>query len=315
MVTYQRRVETVCLRTTTFWGLLSHPSAKWRVLARRFNSRQGPFRIEGKVIYSTAQVFLPIGLLWWREGAGHRMSVQGWVTQGIPRTFLFALAWDLLVAAQSLLLNLQRIKIPSECCPNPLSVTPSWLCGKSSTWRQYWSASCTLILNTTLRLVSKPWKATCHSRVSEVYSWCVGKCMISPSCIIPRIRKCDRPGVLQGPCLCCDTGADELVNWEGKQALHLDDSLGAGRGSQVEAQQVGMSSFTLARTETSTGGEGTAMEGAGLFYLGVVPERMNFSLRALKMGRKGKCHCGKMFFHNSWGSWHPSENWLYNKHA
>lgn len=191
MVTYQRRVESVCLHTTTCWGLLSHPSAKWRVLARRFNSRQGPFRIEGKVIHSTAQVFLPIGLLWWREGAGHRMSVQGWVTQGTPRTFLFALAWDLLVAAQSLLLNLQRIKIPSECCPNPLSVTPSWLCGKSSTWSHYWSASCTLILNTTLRLVSKPWKATCHSCISEVYSWCVGKCMTSPSCIIPRIRKCD----------------------------------------------------------------------------------------------------------------------------
>lgn len=230
MVNYQRRVESMCLCTTSCWGLLSHPSAKWRVLTRRFNSRQGPFRIKGKVIHSTAQVFLPAGLVWQHEGAGRLVSVQGLVTRRTPRTFLFVLAWDLLVAAQSLLSNWQRINILSESCHSPLSVTPSWLCGKSSTWSQYWSASCTLNLNTTLWLVSKIQKAACHSHVSEGSCWCVGKCMISPSCIIPCVRKCDGPGELQGPCVCCDMGADELVSWEGKQALHLDDSLGIGRG-------------------------------------------------------------------------------------
>lgn len=64
MVTYQRQVESMSSCTTACCGLLSHQSAKWRVLTRRFNSSQGPFRMEGKVIHSRAQVLLPTGLLW-----------------------------------------------------------------------------------------------------------------------------------------------------------------------------------------------------------------------------------------------------------
>lgn len=119
------------------------------------------------------------------------------------------------------------------------------------------------------------------------------------------VREHDRPRILQGPCLCCDRDADELVSWKGKQTLHLGNSLGGGRGSQTGAQQGGVSAFISARTQTSAAGERTSMKGAGLFCLGVVPERVNFSLRTLKMDRKGKCHCGKMVFCSSWGSWHP----------
>lgn len=125
MVAYQRQVESMCSCTTACCGLLSHQSAKWRVLTRRFNSSQGPFRMEGKVIHSRAQVLLPTGLLWQGDTSLSGVSVQELVTQGTSRTILFVLAWDLLVAAQSLLSDWQKINISSECCPSAPSVTPS----------------------------------------------------------------------------------------------------------------------------------------------------------------------------------------------
>ena len=82
----------MCSCTTACCGLLSHQSAKWRVLTRRCNSSQGPFQTEGKVIHSRAQVLVPTGLLWRGEGAARLVSVQELVTQGTPRTLLFVLA-------------------------------------------------------------------------------------------------------------------------------------------------------------------------------------------------------------------------------
>ena len=113
------------------------------------------------------------------------------------------------------------------------------------------------------------------------------------SCGVACVRECDGPDALQAPRLCCDAG--EPVSWEGKPALHLGDSLEWG----------GISPLASARTQTSTAGGRTCMKGAGFFCSGVVPERINFSLRALKTDRKGKCHCGKNFFRSSRGSWHP----------
>lgn len=47
-----------------------------------------------------------------------------------------------------------------------------------------------------------------------------------------------------------------------------------------------MSPFASARTQTFTAGERTCRKGTALFCLGIVPERVNFSLRALKIDRK-----------------------------
>lgn len=47
-----------------------------------------------------------------------------------------------------------------------------------------------------------------------------------------------------------------------------------------------MPPFVSARTWTFTAGERTCMKSKALFCLEVVPERVNFSLRVLKMDRK-----------------------------
>lgn len=157
---------------------------------------QGPFRMEGKVIHSRAQALLPTGLLWWGEGVANLVSVQGLVTQGTARTLLFALAWDLLVAAQSLLSDWQRINVSSECRPNTLSVTPSWLWKKQDLKSALISHLYLYPKYYTLIRVSKSRKADCHLHISEDHCWCVGKWVISPNCIVACVRERDRPGVL-----------------------------------------------------------------------------------------------------------------------